>query len=212
MPKKDANKPKGRMTAYAFFIQTCREEHKKKHPNETVQFSEFSKKCSEKWKEMGPKEKKRFEDMAGKDKIRYDKEMKSYVPPADDGKKGNKRKKKDPNAPKRPLSAFFLFCNEERPKVRKENPGWGIGDVAKEMAKRWEACTNRTKFDALNVKAKERYEKEMAAYKKGGGAAASSKGSPAKKAKKAPEPEPEEDDDEDEEEEEDDDDDEEEDE
>ena len=48
--KADANKPRGRMTAYAFFVQTCREEHKKKHPDENVVFSEFSKKCAERWK------------------------------------------------------------------------------------------------------------------------------------------------------------------
>lgn len=174
------------MTAYAFFIQTCREEHKKKHPGETVLFAEFSKKCSEKWKEMSGKEKKRFEDMAGKDKVRYDKEMANYTPPAGTDNK-RKRKKKDPNAPKRPLSAFFLFCNDERPKVRAANAGWSVGDVAKELGKRWEACTNRGKYEALNEKAKERYEKEMAAYRKGGAAG----GSPAKKGKKKPEPEPE---------------------
>ena len=50
MGKKRDGKPRGRMTAYAFFVQTCREEHKKKHPGEQVVFSEFSKKCSEKWK------------------------------------------------------------------------------------------------------------------------------------------------------------------
>lgn len=43
-------KPRGRMTAYAFFVQTCREEHKKKHPDENVIFAEFSKKCAERWK------------------------------------------------------------------------------------------------------------------------------------------------------------------
>ena len=48
--KADANKPRGRMTAYAFFVQTCREEHKKKHPDENVVFAEFSKKCAERWK------------------------------------------------------------------------------------------------------------------------------------------------------------------
>lgn len=47
--KPDA-KPKGRMTAYAFFVQTCREEHKKKHPEENVVFTEFTKKCAERWK------------------------------------------------------------------------------------------------------------------------------------------------------------------
>lgn len=44
------NKPRGRMTAYAFFVQTCREEHKKKHPEESVIFAEFSRKCAERWK------------------------------------------------------------------------------------------------------------------------------------------------------------------
>lgn len=51
MPRgKNDNKPRGRMTAYAFFVQTCREEHKKKHPDENVVFAEFSKKCAERWK------------------------------------------------------------------------------------------------------------------------------------------------------------------
>jgi hypothetical protein len=47
-------KPRGRMTAYAFFVQTCREEHKKKHPEESVVFAEFSKKCAERWKVSSP--------------------------------------------------------------------------------------------------------------------------------------------------------------
>lgn len=53
MPKKVDAKPRGRMTAYAFFVQTCREEHKKKHPEENVVFAEFSKKCAERWKVRG---------------------------------------------------------------------------------------------------------------------------------------------------------------
>ena len=48
--KESGKKPKGRMSGYTFFVQTCREEHRKKHPNETVNFSEFSKKCAERWK------------------------------------------------------------------------------------------------------------------------------------------------------------------
>lgn len=30
------NKPRGKMTAYAFFVQICRDEHKRKHPDEQV--------------------------------------------------------------------------------------------------------------------------------------------------------------------------------
>ena len=47
---KDKNAPKGAMSSYACFVQVIREEHKKKHPEESVVFSEFSKKCAEKWK------------------------------------------------------------------------------------------------------------------------------------------------------------------
>lgn len=43
-------KPRGKMSSYAYFVQTCREEHKRNHPDERVGFSEFSKKCSERWK------------------------------------------------------------------------------------------------------------------------------------------------------------------
>lgn len=47
---KDANKPKGRTSAYAFFVLYCREEHKKKSPGTSVNFAKFSKTCSERWK------------------------------------------------------------------------------------------------------------------------------------------------------------------
>lgn len=47
---KEPGKPRGKMSSYAYFVQTCREEHKKKHPDASVNFAEFSKKCSERWK------------------------------------------------------------------------------------------------------------------------------------------------------------------
>ncbi|KAF7417896.1 hypothetical protein HZH68_000549 [Vespula germanica] len=50
MPRGKDSKPRGRMTAYAFFVQTCRQEHKKKHPEEKIIFREFSKKCATRWK------------------------------------------------------------------------------------------------------------------------------------------------------------------
>ena len=103
-----SKKPKGRMSNYTFFIQTCREEFRKEHPTENVNFTEFSKNCAERWKVMSDAEKQQYTHMAESDKIRYDAEMASYTPPVEIGGKKSK-KKKDPSAPKRPLSAFFLF-------------------------------------------------------------------------------------------------------
>lgn len=170
MPRARAdNKPRGRMSAYAFFVQTCREEHKKKHPDESVVFAEFSRKCADRWKTMSDKEKKRFHEMADRDKKRYENEMSSYIPPKGQQIRGRKRKqKKDPNAPKRALSAFFWFCNDERGKVKSANPGYGIGDIAKELGRKWGETgdTQKGKYEAMAEKDRARYEREMTAFKK----------------------------------------------
>ncbi|XP_037070949.1 high mobility group protein DSP1-like [Pollicipes pollicipes] len=169
MPRAKADKPRGRMSSYAYFVQTCREEHRKKHPNEAIAFSAFSKKCSERWKVMSDKEKKRFVDMADKDKTRYEAEMRTYVPPPG-GKKGKgKRRTKDPNAPKRALSAFFWFCNDERPALRAAHPDHSVGDLAKALGKKWAETDEaaRRKFELMAEKDKARYSREMAAYKSG---------------------------------------------
>jgi len=192
MGKKDG-KPRGAMTSYAFFVQTCREEHKKKHPGEQVVFAEFSRKCAEKWKSMGPVEKKRFVDMAGKDKLRYEGEMANYTPVDGDGKRKRKGKK-DPNAPKRALSAFFFFCADERKEVKKQYPEYSIGEIAKELGRRWEVCPDKSKYEAQAAKDKKRYEQAMIAYKGGSSA-------PAKKARAAEEEEDEDEEEEEEEEE-----------
>ncbi|KAM9498067.1 high mobility group-T protein-like isoform 1-T2 [Salvelinus alpinus] len=154
---KDPTKPRGKMSSYAYFVQTCREEHKKKHPEASVNFSEFSKKCSERWKTMSAKEKGKFEDLAKLDKVRYEREMRSYIPP-----KGEKKKRfKDPNAPKRPSSAFFIFCADFRPQVKGETPGLSIGDVAKKLGEKWNNLTAEDKvpYEKKAAKLKEKYEK-----------------------------------------------------
>lgn len=166
------------MSSYAYFVQTCREEHKKKHPEATVNFSEFSKKCSERWKTMSAKEKGKFEDMAKLDKARYEREMKDYIPP-----KGEKKKRfKDPNAPKRPPSAFFIFCAEFRPKVKEETPGLSIGDVAKKLGELWNktAAEDKQPYEKKAAKLKEKYEKDIAAYRSKGKVGGSAAKAPSK--------------------------------
>ncbi|XP_063049062.1 high mobility group protein B2a [Engraulis encrasicolus] len=207
---KDPNKPRGKTSSYAFFVQTCREEHKKKHPGTSVNFSEFSKKCSERWKSMSSKEKTKFEDLAKGDKVRYDREMKDYIPPK--GAKGAGRKKKDPNAPKRPPSAFFIFCGDHRAKIKAENPGIGIGDIAKKLGVMWSEQSPKDKapYEQKALKLREKYDKEISAYRaKGGGKSdAGKKGGPGRPAggkKAAPVDDDDDDDDDDDEEDEEDD-------
>ncbi|KAF2016145.1 hypothetical protein BU24DRAFT_422491 [Aaosphaeria arxii CBS 175.79] len=88
------------------------------------------------------------------------------------GKKGKAdggKKKKDPNAPKRGLSAYMFFANEQREKVREENPGIKFGEVGKMLGERWKALSEkqRTPYEAKAATDKKRYEEEKAAYQAG---------------------------------------------
>lgn len=48
--------------------------------------------------------------------------------------------------------------------MRAKFPDWGVGDVAKELGKRWELCSNRTKYEQMAAKDKARYEKVIVRY------------------------------------------------
>lgn len=104
-PKKDPNKPKGRTSAYAFFVKERRAEKKAK--GQEVEFTAFSKECSDLWKDMNDDKKKKYYTNAEQDRQRYETEMGNYIPPEDgSGKRGKKRRNKrpkDPNQPKRAM-------------------------------------------------------------------------------------------------------------
>ncbi|KAM3857791.1 high mobility group protein B2-like [Diretmus argenteus] len=186
---KDATKPKGKTSSYAYFVQTCRKE--------------LVKKCSEQWKTMSAKEKVKFEALAKTDKARYDEEMRSYVPP-----KGTKAKReKDPNAPKRPLPVFFVFCSDHRAKIKAEHPALSLGEVSKKLGELWskQGPKDKAPYEAKAAKLKEKYEKDVAAYKAKGGPGksdAGKKGGPARPTGKKPAPDDDEEDHEEDEEEE----------
>ena len=95
---KDPNKPKGRKSAYAFFLQDRKDQ---KSPNET--FAEYSKNCAAIWHGMSSDKKAKFFDMQAEDKKRYDREMANYEPPPEDKGRRRRRKKKDKDAPKRAM-------------------------------------------------------------------------------------------------------------
>lgn len=64
------------------------------------------------------------------------------------GKKERKKKEKkirDPNAPKRPPSAYILFQNEVRDDIRTSNPGMPYKDVLQIISQRWKELPDSEK-------------------------------------------------------------------
>ncbi|XP_042492771.1 high mobility group B protein 1 [Macadamia integrifolia] len=115
------------------------------------------------------------------------KETKETLKPVDDrrvGKrkaavkadKGSKRRvkkektaKKDPNKPKRPASAFFVFLEEFRKTYKQDHPNVkAVSAVGKAGGEKWKSLTEAEKapYEAKAAKRKSDYEKLMSAYNK----------------------------------------------
>ena len=77
---------------------------------------------------------------------------------------------KDPNKPKRAKTAFMYYCEQHRPalleKEKKKGQKINIGNIAKALGKSWKKLkdSDKSKWNSLALKDKERYEKEIAEY------------------------------------------------
>lgn len=84
--------------------------------------------------------------------------------------KGKKRAKKDPNAPKRALSAYMFFAKDKREEIIKKNPSLksDISKVGKMIGEAWSklSAAERGPYEKKAAADKGRYEKEIAAYRK----------------------------------------------
>ena len=71
-------------------------------------------------------------------------------------------KEKDPDAPKRPQSSYFLFMNDRRPALQKEKPELKFGELTKVLTDDWKSLSDKDKkkYEDMAAKDKERYEKE----------------------------------------------------
>lgn len=83
----------------------------------------------------------------------------------EEGKK--KRKRKDPNAPKRPAGSFFLFANDRRAKLKVEHPELDAKEVVKRLGEEWNALSEQSKkpWETKAGEEMERYQKSLEAYK-----------------------------------------------
>ncbi|KIM20726.1 hypothetical protein M408DRAFT_54305, partial [Serendipita vermifera MAFF 305830] len=76
------------------------------------------------------------------------------------------KKPKDPNAPKRPPSAYLLYQNEVRKDIREQNPDMKYPEVLQEISKMWTALSDEEKkpyLDATGL-AKAEYDKVKEEY------------------------------------------------
>jgi hypothetical protein len=77
-----------------------------------------------------------------------------------------KKAKKDPNRPKRNMSAFFLYSNANRERIKEENPEAKFGEIAKILSVEFKAisASERARWDQLAIEDKDRYQHAMESY------------------------------------------------
>jgi len=131
----------------------------------------------------GEKEKRREE----KAKKKAEKaKRKSKSAPSEGVARKKKKKTKLPGQPKKPMTAYFLWLNEEgREAIKEENPGASVTEIAKAGGVKWKTLDEDTKkkYEDMNKELKAKYDEEYKEWFEGGGEEAMKE---AKKSGKSP--------------------------
>ena len=120
---------------------------------------------SDAWRNLGAEERAKYDEMAREDKARYELEKASYTGPPGGA---SAKKQRDPNAPKRPMSAFLAFANSRRAEVKAQNPDCSNGEISKILSNMWKEAAEEVtqKYRDEEAEKWKNYKIEMVAYKK----------------------------------------------
>lgn len=159
--KKDPNAPVPAMTAYRYFCEDLKSKGAVEKSGEATR--QMWKECQgeerKKFTEMASVDKKRFEEeneiyrksvdaKESKEKaleMYYEKQkqelamefFEAHLQAQSAMNEKKKKKEKDPAAPKRAMSAYLFFCQENRDSIVKQNPDKSATEVMKIMAEEW---------------------------------------------------------------------------
>ncbi|XP_062512467.1 FACT complex subunit SSRP1-like [Corticium candelabrum] len=81
-----------------------------------------------------------------------------------------KSKDKDPTKPKKPMSVYMLWLNDNRQRIREDNPDAKVTDVAKIGGQLWKEVSDEDKkvYEEKASNLKKQYEADIEAWKAGG--------------------------------------------
>lgn len=151
---KNPNAPKRFKSSYICFF-VAQQPHIKQELGEHASVSEVSKRSAELWRTLPAHQRVQWDEVAAKDKQRYLIEKAQYTGPWQVRKK---KTRKDPSAPKRPMSAFLHFSQGRRQSIKKQNPDIQNTEVSKMLGDLWRNATSKEK-EPFILKEKEERDK-----------------------------------------------------
>jgi septal ring factor EnvC (AmiA/AmiB activator) len=175
--EKDTSGIRKPATSYVYFSADYRQIIKDANPDKSS--AEISALLNRKWRELPQQQKEPYILEAEKDLERYRREKAEYdelhgsssfsrgsSPEIDIESCPKGKKEKDLNAPKRPQSAFFLFCLENRGKIHEKCPDLKPYEISAALGQIWKTLSDSKKKVYLDMAEidTERYHKEKEAY------------------------------------------------
>jgi len=160
--KRDPDRPKRAMTAYMVYVRDNIKTVTRDMGN--AKRSEVIRECGARWNAMTQNQKRKYVKISQEDKDRYAREMANYTPQTQIDEPKMKRRKKDPNAPKRPLTTYMAFVSHHQkivaPQYEKQK------DVLQHISNLWRNATakDKKKFAAEADADRQRYAREMEDY------------------------------------------------
>lgn len=173
--KPDPNAPKKPFQPYIYFSNSIRDAIKNENPD--ISFSDLGKEMGKRFKALSPEEHKHWKDIAAQEKEAYDRALEAYqsnlisaeqscygIRPAYYGDKTNDNV--DPNAPKKPNSAYIRFSNSVRESIKQQYPEMSPNDVSREVSKRFKELPpdERKHLDSVVKKDMEIYRQMLESY------------------------------------------------
>ncbi|XP_028042074.1 high mobility group protein D-like [Bombyx mandarina] len=87
--------------------------------------------------------------------------------------------------PKRPMSAYLLWLNSARSKIKDDNPGLKVTEIAKKAGEIWRSMYDKSEWEEKAAKAKEQYIVDLESFNANGGGPVEKKKKTQKRGKKA---------------------------
>jgi HMG (high mobility group) box len=152
--RKAPNAPKRFKSSYICFFM-AKQSIIKEELGKDATVTSISKRSAEMWKGLSMEERAVWDEIAFQDKKRYLTEKSQYTGP---WQVPWKRVKKDPSAPKRPMSAFLYFSQGKRTEIKKERPEIKNTEVSRVLGEMWRSLSDEERAPYVE---RERNEREV---------------------------------------------------
>lgn len=120
---------------------------------------------AEDWRNLSPDDRSVWDKKSADDKKRYEVEKAMYTGPWKIP--ASKRARKDPNAPKRPMSAFLAYSQKMRSVVKQDNQHLSNTEISKLLAVMWRGASAEVRSEYIEREAVQRatYKVNMNAWR-----------------------------------------------